>query len=147
MSNAFDSLLLPIHHRWFGSVQTKDELNSLLVNEFIQPLDVVYCEETQTYYRLSMENIFELLSSGNQNRTQIAFFHKFNIGDILDVKEKQYVITDIIWELSKLDATYCIKENNVESAQIIKIPVSYLDSGYIKDGISMQAVLFDKDFI
>ena len=147
MSNAFDSLLVPIYHRWFGVVQTKEELNSLLVNEFIQPLDVVYCEETQTYYRFSMENIFELLSSGNQNRTPIAFFHKFNIGDILDVKEKQYVITDIIWELSKLDATYCIKENNVENAQIIKIPVSYLDSGYIKDGVSMQAVLFDKDFI
>ena len=147
MSNAFDSLLVPIYHRWFGVVQTKEELNSLLVNEFIQPLDVVYCEEDQSYYRLNIEDTFELLSGGNQNRTPIAFFHKFNIGDILDVKEKQYVITDIIWESSKLDATYCIKENNVESAQIIKIPVSYLDSGYIKDGISMQAVLFDKDFI
>lgn len=146
MSNEFDSLLVPIYHRWFGEVQTKEELDSLLNNEFIQPLDIVYCEENQTYYRLNMEDMFELLSNGNQNRTKVAFFHKFNIGDIISVKEKQYIITDIVWELSKLDATYCIKENNVDNSQIIRIPVSYLDSGYIKDGISMQAVLFDKDF-
>ena len=126
-------------YRWFTSVETEKELNSLISNTYINPLDIVYCREVEKYYVYTPYDTWEVLSAGNQHFTKFEIFHLLNIGDTVKLGGNEFKVVDISFTLKSSDAFYDLMD--VRTEQISKVLVSVVDGQLIEEGIPMQSLL------
>ena len=142
MNDDVDIQFFYLRYRPYTAVSTVQEMEELTNNEFIAPLDVVYCNEDSTYYVLSTNGEFEVLSKGNQHWTQATFFHYLNVGDIFKLGEKEYSVRNISYDLATEEAYYTLQENGTNTTT--KILVSIIDSNFVEHGVPMQSIMLEE---
>ena len=149
-------------YRWFAEVDKEEELPTLYENPFLQPTDVIYCKENNSYYAYverilydedynptgEMEKGFELLSKEDQHRETINFFHKLNIGDTFTLKDKEEKehsckVINITYSLLLKDASYTFVMDDNKEIPYTQL-VSQIDAKLV-EGKPMQLLIFDKD--
>lgn len=145
-----------ITYRYFCDIDTKEELSNLYENPFIKPMDFVFCKEDNNYYVyetlnnydyygkiVSVEHRFRLISRGNQNRTNITFFHRHNVGDTITLKDgKSGTIVDVKYSVFLKDVTYVIRFEDNSTTEILSI---YIDGASDKEYPPIQSLILKSD--
>ena len=94
-------------HRYFNVVDTKEELDRVKKNAFIQVNDVVYCKEDENYYNLDPDYNWTLYSVGDQHVENILFFHRLCVDDTLTTSDNvTCTIVDVRYSLKLGDGIY-----------------------------------------
>lgn len=130
-------------HRYFNAVDTKEELDGLKKNAFIQVNDVVYCREDKNYYNLGPDYNWALYSTGDQHVENILFFHKLCVDDTLTTSDNvTCTIVDIRYSLKLGDGIYRYRTPEGKEGEAL---VSVVDGILTENGTAMSTTLLVSD--
>lgn len=130
-------------HRYFNIVDTKEELDNLKKNAFLQVNDIVYCREDRNYYNLAPDFNWVLYSIGDQHIENVFFFHKLCVDDTLTTSDNvTCTIVDVRYSLKLGDGIYRYKTPDGKEGEAL---VSVVDGMLTKDGVAMSTTLLISD--
>lgn len=118
-----DILITELDLRFFAECKTEEEFNEVCSNPFIKAGNIVLYDNKAYIYTINDEL---LLASSKDSFDKLEFFHRYNIGDTLDVQGVKVVVIDYQVHFLNKKAFYVLKK--VDTGEVMKVEVLLIDS-------------------